>query len=122
VIEHQAAQLLNDVRPATVTTDDSYTQARRMRQWAQRGVVLLTPALRWTKGRYAEASHRSIGWPEQVALLRSRRTAIEPRFDLMAQALGAAGLHKPLPLQRLDNVRTCLVLAILTVQVAMIAN
>ena len=40
----------------------------------------------------------------------------------MAQALGAAGLHKPLPLQRLDNVRTCLVLAILTVQVAMIAN
>jgi hypothetical protein len=43
-------------------------------------------------------------------------------FDLVAQALGATGLHKQWPLQRLDNVRTCLALATLTVQVAMIIN
>lgn len=122
VIDQQAEQLLNDFRPATVTTDDSYTQVMRIRQWAKRGVVLLTPALRWTKGRYAEAYHRYIDWPEQGELLRSRRTAIEPIFDLVAQALGATGPQKPLPLQRLDNVRTSLMLATLTVQVAMIAN
>jgi hypothetical protein len=122
VIDHQAEQLLNDFRPATVTTDDSDTQVMRIRQWAKRGVVLLTPALRWTKGRYAEAYHRSIAWPEQVELLRSRRTAIEPILDLVAQTLGATGPQKPLPLQRLDNVRTSLTLATLTVQVAMIAN
>lgn len=122
VIDHQAAQLLNDLRPATVTTDDSYTHALRIRQWAKRGVVLLTPALKWTKGRYAAAYHRYIGWPEQVELLRSRRTAIEPMFDLVAKALGTTGRQKQLPMQRLANVRTCLALATLTVQVAMIAN
>ena len=122
IIDQQAERLLNDFRPATVTTDKSYTQALRIRQWAKRGVVLLTPALKWTKGRYAEAYHRYIDWPEHVELLRSRRTAIEPLFDLIAKALGTTGRQKQLALQRLDNVRTCLALATLTVQVAMIAN
>lgn len=122
VIDHQAERMINDFRPATVTTDNSYTQALRIRQWAKRGVLLLTPALKWTTGRYAEAYHRYIDWPEQVELLRSRRTAIEPMFDLVAQAVGATGPQKQVPIQRLANVRTCLTLATLTVQVAMIAN
>ena len=122
VIDTQAEQFLNDMCPATVTTDDSYTQAMRIRQWAARGVLLLTPALRWTKGRYALAYHRYIRLPEQSELLRSRRTAIEPMFDLVAHAVGATGPHKQLPIQRLDNVRTCLLLATLTVQVAMVTN
>jgi hypothetical protein len=122
VIDQQAELLLNGFHPATVTTDESYTQARRIRQWAKRGVLLLTPALRWTRGRYALAYRAYIRQPEQVALLRRRRTAIEPLFDLVAQALGATGLQKQLPIQRLDNVRTCLLLATLTVQVAMVAN
>ena len=122
VMDQQTERLLNDVRPTTVTTDNSYTQARRIRQWAKRGVVLLTPALKWTTGRYAAAYHCYIGRPEQVELLRSRRTAIEPLFDLVAKALGTTGHQKQLPMQRLDNVRTCLALATLTVQVAMIAN
>jgi hypothetical protein len=42
VIDQQTERLLNDFRPATVTTDNSYTQALRIRQWAKRGVVLLT--------------------------------------------------------------------------------
>ena len=41
---------------------------------------------------------------------------------LIAKALGTTGRQKQLSLQRLDNVRTCLALATLTVQVAMIAN
>ena len=55
-------------------------------------------------------------------LLQSRRTAIEPIFDLAAKALGTTGRQKRLPIQHLANVRTCLALATLTVQVAMIAN
>lgn len=43
-------------------------------------------------------------------------------FDLVAKALGTTGRQKPLAMQRLENVRTCLALATLTVQVAMIAN
>jgi len=122
VIDQQAEPLIHNFHPATVTTDNSYAQAMRIRQWATRGVVLLSPAVQWTKGRYAQAYHYSIDQPEQRALLQSRRTAIEPMFDLVAKALGTTGRQKQLAIQRLDNVRTCLALATLTVQVAMIAN
>lgn len=122
VIDHQAEQIITTFNPATLTTDDSYTHATRIRQWAKRGVVLVTPALRWTIGRYAAAYHCYIGWPEQVELLRSRRTAIEPMFDLVAQTAGTSGPQKQLPIQHLANVRSCLALATLTIQVAMIAN
>jgi hypothetical protein len=122
VIDHQAEQIIHDFAPATVTTDHSYAKARRIRQWAKCGVVLLTPAWKWTKGRYAKSYHDYINQPEQRALLQSRRTAIEPIFDLVAKALGTTGRQKQLPVQRLANVRPCLALATLTVQVAMIAN
>jgi hypothetical protein len=94
----------------------------RIRQWARRGVVLLTPAFKWTTGRYATAYHDYIAQPEQRELLQSRRTAVEPIFDLVAKAFGATGRQKQLPVQGLASVRTCLALATLTVQVAMIAN
>ena len=122
VIDQQAEPLIHTFHPATVTTDNSYAQAMRIRQWATRGVVLLSPAVKWTKGRYAKAYHHYIDQPEQRDLLQSRRTAIEPMFDLVAKALGTTGRQKQLAIQRLDNVRTCLALATLTVQVAMIAN
>jgi len=122
VLQAKEPRLVHDLAPHTLTTDDAYTQARRIRRWAQAGVVLLTPALRWVKGRYATAYHRFMSEPQQAALLRSRRTAIEPVFDLLAQLIGATDNHKQLPLQGLANVRTCLALATLTLQVAMIAN
>ena len=52
----------------------------------------------------------------------ARRAAIEPIFDLIAKVIGTDGLHKPLPIQRLPNVRTCLALGVLTIQMALIAN
>ena len=55
-------------------------------------------------------------------LLRQRRTAIEPIFDLLALVTGASGSQKQLAVQRLVKVRTCLALGILTLQIAMIAN
>ncbi len=78
------------------------------------GAVLLSPAVKWVKGRYATAYHRYIQQPENAALLRSRRTAIEPVFDLIAQVLGTKAKQKQLPIQKLANVRTCLALATLT--------
>jgi hypothetical protein len=122
VIDQQAPSLIQHFRPATVTTDNSYAKARRIRQWAQQGVVLLSPAVQWVKGRYALAYHRYIQQPENADLLRCRRTAIEPVFDLIAQVLGTKAKQKQLPVQKLSHVRTCLALATFTVQVAMIAN
>ena len=40
VLDQQAEPLIHTFHPATVTTDNRYAQARRMRQWATRGVVL----------------------------------------------------------------------------------
>lgn len=114
--------LLARLQPATLTGDDGYTKALRIRQWARQGVALLTPALRWSKGCYALAYHHYIQLPDNAALLRLRQTAIEPFFDLLAQVVGATDNHKQLPIQRLVNVRTCLALGILIIQVAMIAN
>jgi hypothetical protein len=122
VLQAQEPRLVHALAPETLTTDDAYTQARRIRRWAQAGGVLLTPALRWVKGRYATAYHRFIGEPQPAERLRSRRTALEPVFDLLAPLSGATDNHKQLPLQGLANVRTCLALATLTLQVAMIAK
>jgi hypothetical protein len=122
VLDAKEVHILHVLSPNTLTTDDSYTQARRIRRWAQAGVVLLTPALKWTQGRYATAYRRFLREPEQVELSRSRRTAIEPIFDLVAQLIGATDNHKQLPLQRLAKVRTYLALATWLLQVAMIAN
>ena len=57
-----------------------------------------------------------------AALLKCRRTAIEPVFDLVAKVLGTTPQQKQLPIQKLANVRTCPALATVTIQVAMIAN
>lgn len=81
VLEAKDTRLVEDFAPYTLTTDDAYPPVRRMRRWAKAGVVLLTPALRWVKGRSAKAYHRFMREPQQVERLRRRRTAIEPVFD-----------------------------------------
>ena len=85
-------------------------------------MFLLTPAKKWVKGRFAQTYHRLLQSPDLAYCLKKRRTSIEPLFDLIAKVLGTTGRHKQLPLQRLDNVRTCLALATLSVQIAMIVN
>ncbi len=122
VIDEKEPQIVEDLSPDTLTGDNSYTKASRIRQWAKQGVAVLTPAVKWVAGRYAEAYHRFIQQPEQAELLKARRTVIEPVFDLIAKVIGTNGLQKPLPIQHLANVRTCLVLAVLTLQIAMIVN
>ena len=122
VIDQKAEAMLPQLQPETVAADTSYTQATRIRQWAKRGVALLTPAYRWMQGRSARAYHRFLKDPAMAAALRKRRTTIEPLFDLGAQGLGTTGQHKQLPIQGVRNVRSCLSLATLTVQIAMLVN
>jgi hypothetical protein len=50
VIDQQSAYILNTLASDTLAADNSYTKATRIRQWAQQGVALLTPAYRWVKG------------------------------------------------------------------------
>lgn len=121
VVDEKTPQI-ETLEPTDVVGDDSYTKYTRIRAWAKRGIALLTPALKWTEGRYAQAYHRFINQPENAVILSGRKTAVEPLFDLVSQVLGTTDNHKQLPLKGLANVRTLLSLGVLTVQIAMIAN
>lgn len=122
VLDHKEAVILERLQPQTLAADNAYTKAMRIRRWAQRGVALLTPALKWVKGRFAQAYHRFIKLPDVVQHLSKRRTSVEPLFDLLAKVIGTNAKQKQLPVQHLDNVRSCLALATLSVQIAMITN
>ncbi|NJR12394.1 hypothetical protein HC776_00415 [bacterium] len=121
-VDHKEEVLLQRLKPDTFCGDNAYTQAKRIRRWAACGVILLTPALRWRTGRYAQAYQRFIQQADIAALLRRRKTAIEPVFDLIGKLLGVTGKQKQLAFQRLGNVRTGLSLAVLSLQIAMLAN
>jgi hypothetical protein len=122
VIDRQAVLILDVLRPDTVAADNGYTKALRIRHWAKRGVALLTPALKWVTGRYAEAYHRFLQEPDIKAHLDRRKTNVEPLFDLVAKVLGADGPQKQLSVQGHRNVRTCLSLAVFSVQIAFLVN
>ncbi len=122
-MECKEEQLLTYIKPDSVCGDDAYTQAMRIRRWAKQDVLLVTPALRWRKGKYAKAYRQFIkSQPDIVKILKKRKTAIEPIFDLVAQLLGTTGKQKQLFRQGIKNVRTHLGLGILSLQIAMIAN
>lgn len=122
-LERKENTILNQVKPDTFCGDDAYTKALRIRRWAQQGVILVTPALPWRNGKYAKAYRQFIKTQADIAhVLRKRKTAIEPIFDLIAKLLGTSGKQKPLFRQGIENVRTHLALGVLSLQIALIAN
>ena len=121
VLEQKTEQLFA-FQPEAVIGDNAYFKAMRIRQWAARDVILLTPAAKWKNGRYAEAYHDFTAQPPYNQWLKCRKTAIEPVFDLFAKVLGTTKNHKQLSVQGLAKVRTFLCLGVLAVQIAMIMN
>jgi len=122
VLDQKAEVILRHLCPTCLTADDGYTKAMRIRHWAVHGVVLLTPALRWVKGRFAAGYHHYLEQALNQERFRHRKTSVEPLFDLVAKAIGASGYQKQLLVQRLVNVRMALTLGTLSVQIAMIMN
>lgn len=121
VIEQKQATLFA-FHPEAIVGDNAYFKALRIRSWASQGVILLTPAVKWKNGRYAQAYRRFIAQSPISRWLKCRKTAIEPVFDLFSKVMGTTNNHKQLPLQGLAKVRTFLALGVLAVQVAMIVN
>jgi hypothetical protein len=122
VLDEKADFILHTIQPQTLAADNKYTKAMRIRRWAGKGVALLTPACKWVKGRYAQAYHLFIKEAANAERLRRRGASVEPLFDLVAKVLGVTGKHTQLPVQGQRNVQTCLALATLSVQIAMIVN
>lgn len=122
ILDQKAAFILNQLQPASLTADDRYTKAMRIRHWVKQGTLLITPALRWLNGRYAQAYHRLLAQPDVQERFKKRSTSVEPLFDLIAKVIGVTGRQKQLPIPKFVNVRTVLALGALTVQIAMIMN
>lgn len=122
VLGEKEAHIFKDLDPYSIVADNAYTQAMRIRRWAKAGVVLLTPAIKWVKGRYAENYHNFIQNTENQDLMRLRKTTIEPIFDLIAKLIDTTDNHKQINTQSLYNVRTYLALAVFTLQLTMIMN
>lgn len=122
-IERKEETILHGLEPQTLCGDDAYTKAMRIRNWAKQGIILVTPALRWQNGKFAKAYRHFIKTQTDIAhILKKRRTAIEPIFDLIAYLLGTKGRQKPIFRQGIRNVRTHLGLGVLSLQIAMIVN
>lgn len=64
VTDQQEETILETLTPYTVSADNSYTKALRIRRWAKHGVALLTPAYKWVSGRYAQAYRRLLEQPD----------------------------------------------------------
>ena len=51
-----------------MAADNGYTKALRIRHWAKQDIILLTPATKWVKGRFAQAYHRFIKEADNQAM------------------------------------------------------
>ena len=122
ILDQKADFILNQLQPASLTADDHYTKAMRIRHWVKQGTLLITPALCWVNGRYAQAYHRLLAEPDVQERFKKRSASVEPLFDLIAKVVGVTGWQKQLPMPKFVNVRTVLALGALTVQIAMIMN
>jgi hypothetical protein len=122
VTDQQEETILEKLNPHTVSADNSYAKALRIRRWAKHGVALLSPAYKWVSGRYAQAYHRLLQQPDIRPHYARRKTSVEPFFDLVSQVLSLMGWQKQLPFQGLSTIRTFLTLGVLSVQIAFLVN
>ena len=105
-----------------VVADAGYTDFARIQTLAKDGLFLLTPitgAKAPEKVAYLQAIETS---PQLETYQQQRKTAIEPVFNLLSDLTGTKNNQKQLPISRLENVRTFLLLSIVLLQIAMLVN
>lgn len=121
VLEAKYSALVQ-LAPTEVVADDAYTCTQRVHTWAQQAMCLLTTGKRLGRKGDKGAYRRFIQHPTNQALLHSRRTRIEPIFDLVGKVSGVGDQQKQLPVRGQARVRSFLLLGVLAVQLAMILN
>ncbi len=125
VSEHEVIQCKEDdflsMNIGYLVGDDGYTNFKKTKAWARKGLLLITPALR-ANGKDGKAYRRFIQQPDIAFLLKKRKTAIEPVFDLISRLLSTTNNHKQLPVKGKPNVKSFLAFGILLVQLALLMN
>ena len=105
-----------------IVADSGYRDKVRAAVYAMDGVLLLTPNTVWAQARGVLGAAGGVTARQVSGWQASRKTAIEPVFDLLSRLLSTRGLHKPLPVRGLGYVSTFLGLGVLLLQVAMLMN
>jgi len=104
-----------------IITDDGYTDFDKIRAYAQKGVLLVTPALRVKKPMvegYRQFTRECIYW----LCVKSRKAIIEPLFDLISHLLYTTDNHKQLPMKGKSNVKSFLAYGVMLTQLALLMN
>ena len=84
-------------------------------------MFLLTP-ITDAKATEKVAYLQAIETSPQLQTYQQRKTAIEPIFSLLSELTGTNNNQKQLPISRIENVKSFLLLAIVLLQIAMLVN
>ena len=105
-----------------IVADNGYVDKKRQAAFAKDQVLLLTPKTILPEAN-ALLGADPLYTATQVETWRAtRKTAIEPVFDLLSKLLSTTGARKPLPLRGLAYVSTFLGIGVLLLQLAMLMN
>jgi len=120
VIERKEEDILS-MNTGYVVTDDGYTDFQKVKAYARKGLLLVTPALR-VKSAEGESYRQLVKQYTSGLPIKARKTVIEPVFDLISRLLGTTGNHKQLPIKGRLNVRSFLALGVVLAQLALLMN
>ena len=102
--------------------DAGYRDKKRATTLAAARIMLITPdvCVEQVEAMFRPMNTMAVAFFEEAKA--SRKTAIEPVFDLLSKLLATQGKHKPLPVSGLPYVSTFLGLGVLILQLAMLMN
>ena len=105
-----------------IIADAGYICKQRTEELAKSGLFLITPKTTIGQVRTLSNLHLSLTDAQLDEMKASRKTAIEPIFDLLSKLLATTGEHKPLPIRGMAQVSTFLSLGVLILQLTMLMN
>jgi len=120
VIERKEEDILS-MNTGYLVTDDGYTDFVRVKAYARKGLLLITPALR-VKSAEGESYRQLMKQYTSDIPIKARKTVIEPVFDLVSRLLSTTRNHKQLPVKGRLNVRSFLALGVVLTQLALLMN
>ena len=105
-----------------IVADGGYTDLKRVKALAKKGVLLLT-LVAGAKSRQAVCYLEAVNNSEQLgAYQKKRKTVIEPVFALLSALVSTPANQKQLSVSRIENVNPFLMLAVMLLQLAMLVN
>ena len=105
-----------------IVADNGYVDKKRQAAFAAVNVLLLTPKTTLAAANPLLGADPLYTATQVATWQKTRKTAIEPVFDLLSKLLSITGAHKPLPLRNIAYVSTFLGIGVVLLQLAMLMN